>query len=303
MKRFVNVTVLRGMSLAVIGISVILSVDVVAQTTARNPGQNHLQMVGGLGAAAQTVAPCPDCSQHRGKFAHNPMRFDGLRCGPIPAGYVPVAFQHSRGSCKNCLGTLRHGVIIGIRQCVRCRGTGWVEVKPAVEVSPGNTRDTPSQAINTDSIPVAAAGIEHCKGCEKGYITTKEECGLCENGINHLRIKDGEFECRLSHCKGKHPTRFTPCICGSHDCPRCEGRGFNLKKEKCPDCIDGIITPLKALNAPSNAKLKIENKCPFCENGLTYNDVLYSSKYGPYTQKISSKCKVCDGSGIYPERR
>jgi len=247
MKRFAKKTVLRGVSLVVIGISIILGGAVTANpdpncSVCKGAGQNRVNCATCSGKGHTSIL-CPTC-KGSGRI--------------ITQGYTTYGWGWGRQSrtgsntaCSGCNGTGQRKITCNgcngtrsfLRDCACLRQNSNVPAPASARSRPSSPTSAPAPAPANRN-PVATVGVEYCKKCEKGYITTKEECNLCEKGVNHLRIKEGEFECRL--CKEKHPTRFTKCSCGLDDCPKCDGRGFHAKKEQCTFCVDGVITPLKA---------------------------------------------------------
>jgi len=244
MKKFANRTVLWGVSFIVIGISVMLSAPVIANpdpacSLCKGAGQNRVNCTtcNGVGSTSILCRTC-DGSGRRVTQASRPRSLGGTT-GANTACSACNGTGQRKITCSGCNGTRSF-----LRDCVcRSQNSNAPTSSARTRASSPTAASAPAPAP-VSRTPVTTVGVEYCKKCEKGYITTKEECNVCEKGVNHLRIKDGEFQCRL--CKEKHPTRFTKCRCGLDDCPRCDGRGFHVKKEQCTFCVDGIITPLKA---------------------------------------------------------
>ena len=190
--------------------------------------------------------PCPACSQYAGLPFHKPSVTEQTRCskGVIPKGHIPAERKHGDTGCRRCGSVATHGSIVSFRPCMQCGGTGVAQVK--VKKATPQAHEQPPKKGQAQTPPVTYAEVGNCTACKgTGKISTREECGLCANGYNHKKNPDGTFECR--NCKRKHAERFAPCPCAKPDCPQCGGNWETVREEKCPDCCDGIIMPLKAL--------------------------------------------------------
>ena len=160
-----------------------------------------------------------------------------------------------RRRCADCLGTGER-----YKACPNCGGTGtrvWRIVCPTCKgVSVINHADAMTSGLGgTGEVPVKdAVAVEACTQCdEKGKITKKIVCEICERGWNHKKNDSGAFLCRKcgAVCEG----RFTACKCGTPDCPHCKGEYEKTVSGVCPLCNgDKIITPLERAKAQKGKK-------------------------------------------------
>ena len=248
MKLFMSRVGLRGVSLAVICVSLMLAAVVVI---AADP---NCTICKGIGSVR---VKCSTCSGV-GTTSEKCRACDGAGT-KRSYGHRMLGWSSSEYKCASCQGSGQRRV-----PCKGCNGTrSFLRNCECFGRSPQCSRATAPNAAPVNQAPaVATASVTYCYECDHGYITVREECDLCEEGVNHLRLKDGRFECRL--CKEKLPTRHTKCKCGSGDCSKCDGKGIlSEKKEKCVNCVGGIITPLKVQeNAKRRAELREKNQTP-----------------------------------------
>ncbi|HPO38048.1 MAG TPA: hypothetical protein PL176_08570 [Kiritimatiellia bacterium] len=107
------------------------------------------------------------------------------------------------------------------------------------------------------SAPVAGtAAVEACTQCdEKGNVSHKTVCEVCERGWNHRKNDAGAYVCRK--CGAVCESRFIACKCGTPDCPQCKGEHEKTVSETCPLCGgDKIITPLEREKAQKGTEKK-----------------------------------------------
>ena len=158
--------------------------------------------------------------------------------------------------CRSCRGI---GVDSTTRwvPCGKCNGTGTKVTKvvcptcKGASVLNGIDEKTAGGTITTTSI-----AIETCTLCdEKGNVSRKMMCEVCDKGWNHEKTKQGAYVCR--NCGAVCDSRFSQCKCGKPDCPHCKGEYEKTVTSPCPLCGgDKTITPLEREKAKKNGESK-----------------------------------------------
>ena len=165
--------------------------------------------------------------------------------------------QYQGTYCRACRGPGETSTTSWL-PCGMCSGTGTKVSKvvcPACKgasVLNGIGGTTPEGAGATTSNIV----VETCTLCdEKGIMSHKIVCEICDKGWNHEKTKQGAYICR--NCGAVCDSRFSQCKCGKPDCPHCKGEHEKAVTALCPLCGgDKTITPLEREKAKKNGVIK-----------------------------------------------
>lgn len=152
--------------------------------------------------------------------------------------------------CRQCSGS-GHRSSTTYEPCGACGGKGVIITRVPCPMCKGaaaiNSADrTLGVSANGGGTSVAAkVDVLTCTHCdEKGRVSHKVACEICDHGWNHRKNDSGSYVCRL--CGAVCESRFSPCKCGKPDCPICKGDYEKTVFQVCPYCNgDKIITPLE----------------------------------------------------------
>ena len=195
----------------------------------------------GTGKIANTkTSQCPMCSG-TGKQTHSKReggRYQGTFCRACRG--TGVDRTTSWLPCGGCNGT---GTKVSKIVCPTCKGASVLN---------GLGETTAGAAVTATS----CVAVETCTQCdEKGNVSRKIVCEVCEKGWNHEKTKQGTYVCR--NCGAVCDSRFSPCKCGKPDCPYCKGKYEKTVTAICPLCGgDKTITPLEREKAKKNGESK-----------------------------------------------
>jgi hypothetical protein len=118
----------------------------------------------------------------------------------------------------------------------------------------GGTAAGDGGGSGTSAADTVAVGA--CTQCDdKGNLSRKIVCEVCDHGWNHKKSDSGTYVCRScgAVCEG----RFSACKCGTPDCSQCKGKHEKTVSEVCPLCGgDKIITPLEREKARKETEKK-----------------------------------------------
>ena len=165
--------------------------------------------------------------------------------------------RHQGTFCRACRGT---GAVNSTSwlPCGTCNATGAKVSKVVCRTCKG------ASVLNSlGETTVVGAGsttsrvpVEPCTQCdEKGNVSRKMACEVCDQGWNHEKTKQGSYVCR--NCNAVCESRFIQCKCGKRDCPQCKREYEKTVTAVCPLCGgDKIITPLEREKATKKGEGK-----------------------------------------------
>lgn len=169
-------------------------------------------------------------------------RFQGTFCRAC--GGTGTYNDKNLMACGTCGGS---GTKVSRVICPTCKGASALNSTGGTEAS---------GPVSGGTVPVAGTmTVGACTQCnEKGKVSKKIVCDVCDNGWNHRKNDSGTYVCRK--CNAVCEARFIACKCGVPDCPKCKGGDAKEAFEVCPLCGgDKIITPLEREKA-KNGEVK-----------------------------------------------